>query len=58
MNYIFPGNLKVKLNNRLKKQKPNYSNGSAMQVETLTPKKFERASKKLQKILEKRKKEE
>ena len=44
MNYIFPGNLKVKLNNRLKKQKPNYSNGSAMKVETLTSKQFQKES--------------
>ena len=53
MNYIFPGNLKVKLNNRLKKQKPNYSNGSAMKVEKLTSKQFQKESIKLKKILKK-----
>ena len=58
MKYIFYGNMEVKYPIRLKKQRPNYSNGSAIKVETLTPKKFERASKKLQKILEKRKKKE
>ena len=53
MNYIFPGNLKVKLNNRFKKQKPNYSNGSAMKVDTLTSKQFKKESIKLKKILKK-----
>jgi hypothetical protein len=53
MNYIFPGNLKVKLNNRSKKQKPNYSNGSAMKVEKLTSKQFQKESIKLKKILKK-----
>ena len=53
MNYIFPGNLKVMLNNSLKKQNPNYSNGSAMKVEKLTSKQFQKESIKLKKILKK-----
>ena len=39
----------------IEKQAKNYSNGSASQFRTLTSKRFERESKKLQKILEKRK---
>ena len=46
MKYIFYGNTEVKYPIRLKKQRPNYSNGSAMQVERLTPKQFERELKK------------
>ena len=53
MNYIFPGNLKVKLNNWFEKQAPNYSNGSAMKVEKLTSKQFQKESIKLKKILKK-----
>lgn len=53
MNYIFPGNLKVKLNNRFEKQKPNYSNGSALKIEKLTSKQFKKESIKLKKILKK-----
>ena len=58
MRYIFYGSMKVKSNFYLEKQPKNYSNGSAMQPVKLTPKQFERESKKLQKILEKRKKKE
>tara|TARA_R100001460_G_scaffold15333_1_gene33857 strand:- start:303 stop:479 length:177 start_codon:yes stop_codon:yes gene_type:complete len=58
MIYIFYGDMEVTYPIRLKKQQPNYSNGSAMQVERLTPKQYQRESNKLQKILEKRKKKE
>ena len=40
------------------KQAKNYSNGSATQLRQLTTKQFERESKRLSKILEKRKKNE
>ena len=56
MRYIFYGNMKVKTSVYLEKQSKNYSNGSAMQVKTLTLKQFKRASKKWDKILEKRRK--
>jgi len=42
----------------LQKQQKNYSNGSATQLRKLKPKQFERESKKVAKILEKRKKNE
>tara|TARA_B100000424_G_scaffold246873_1_gene218867 strand:- start:83 stop:259 length:177 start_codon:yes stop_codon:yes gene_type:complete len=58
MRYIFYGSMEVKSNVNLEKPLKNYSNGSASQFEKLTPKRFERESKKLQKILEKRKKKE
>ena len=58
MKYIFYGSMKVKYPVYLEKHPKNYSNGSAMQVEKLTPKQFERDSKRLAKILEKRKKNE
>ena len=50
--------MEVKSHVYLQKPLKNYSNGSASQFEKLTPKRFERESKKLQKILEKRKKKE
>ena len=50
--------MEVKSNVYLEKPLKNYSNGSARQFQKLTPKRFERESKKLQKILEKRKKKE
>ena len=56
MRYIFYGSMEVKSNVYLQKPLKNYSNGSASQFVKLTPKRFERESKKLQKILEKRKK--
>ena len=56
MKYIFYGSMEVKSNVLLQKPLKNYSNGSASQFEKLTPNRFERESKKLQKILEKRKK--
>ena len=40
----------------LQKQPKNYSNGSATKLRKLKPKQFERESKRLAKILEKRKK--
>ena len=56
MRFIFYGN-EVKWPVYLKtKQTKNYSNGSAMQVEILTSKQFERESKRYAKILEKRSK--
>ena len=42
----------------LQKQPKNYSNGSATKLRKLKPKQFERDSKRLAKILEKRKKNE
>ena len=56
MRYIFYGNMEVKYPVHLKKQKPNYSNGSAMIVERISQKKFEKEYKKLKKQLEKRSK--
>ena len=56
MRYIFYGNMEVKYPVRLKKQRPNYSNGSAMIVEKISTKKFEKESKSLKKQLEKRSK--
>ena len=55
MRYIFYGNMKVKYA-YLEKQAKNYSNGSASQFVKLTPKQFERESKRYAKILEKRSK--
>ena len=56
MRYIFYGSIKVKYPVYLEKHPKNYSNGSAMQVERLTSKQFERESKRYAKILEKRSK--
>ena len=56
MRYIFYGNMEVKYPVRLKKQRLNYSNGSAMIVEKISNKKFEKESKRLKKQLEKRSK--
>ena len=52
MKYIFYGSMEVKSNVLLQKPLKNYSNGSASQFEKLTTKRFERESKKLQKILQ------
>ena len=55
MRFIFYGN-EVKWPVYIQKQPVNYSNGSARQIEWLTDKQFERAAKKLQKELQKRRK--
>jgi len=56
MRYIFYGNMDIKYPLYLQKHPKNYSNGSAMQVQILTSKQFERESKKYAKILQKRSK--
>ena len=56
MRYIFYGSMKVKYPVYLEKQAKNYSNGSASQFVKLTPKQFEKESKRYAKILEKRSK--
>ena len=55
MRFIFYGN-EVKWPVYIQKQPVNYSNGSARQIEWLTDKQFERAAKKSQKELQKRRK--